>query len=149
MTRNRLHHDLIRAEKQGNELKEACQQALKMEDQVDHLSDQLKSHVPREKYQNITAELQEVQSTPLNRVTSVRAYFDPIKRRTLLTENIFLLASMCESYSGPAKSDPIKRLTRLNSDPIKWSRLYCNFFGTFTLIHLYYLNSCGSQYVYA
>ena len=31
---------------------------------------------------------------------------------------------MYESYSGPAKSDPIKRLTRLNSDPIKRSRLY-------------------------
>ena len=65
-----------------------------------------------------------IQSTPLNRVTSVRAYFDPIKRRILLTENIFVLASMCESYSGPAKSDPIKLLTRLNSDPIKRSRLY-------------------------
>ena len=66
----------------------------------------------------------QIQSTPLNRVTSVRGYFDPIKRRTLLTENIFVLASMCESYSGPAKSGPIKRLTRLNSDPIKRSRLY-------------------------
>ena len=65
-----------------------------------------------------------VQSTPLNRVTSIRAYFDPIKRRTLLTENIFVLASMCESYSVPVRSDPIKRLTRLNSDPIKRSRLY-------------------------
>ena len=31
---------------------------------------------------------------------------------------------MCESYSGPAKGDPIKRLTRLNSEPIKRSRLY-------------------------
>ena len=31
---------------------------------------------------------------------------------------------MCESYSGPAKSGPIKRLTQLNSDPIKRSRLY-------------------------
>ena len=31
---------------------------------------------------------------------------------------------MCESYSGPAKSGPIKRLTRLNSGPIKRSRLY-------------------------
>ena len=31
---------------------------------------------------------------------------------------------MCESYSGPAKSGPIKRLTRLNSDPIKRSRQY-------------------------
>ena len=29
-----------------------------------------------------------IQSTPLNRVTSVRGHFDPIKRRTLLTENI-------------------------------------------------------------
>ena len=67
-----------------------------------------------------------IQLTPLNRVTSVRGHFDPIKRRTLLTENIFVLASMCESYSGPAKSDPIKRLTRLNSDPIKRSRLYYN-----------------------
>ena len=36
----------------------------------------------------------------------------------------FVLASMCESYSGPAKSGPIKRLTRLNSGPIKRSRLY-------------------------
>ena len=44
-----------------------------------------------------------IQSTPLNRVTSVRAYFAPIKRRTLLTEKKFVLASMCESYSGPAK----------------------------------------------
>ena len=61
----------------------------------------------------------DILSTPLNRVTSVRAYFDPSKRRTQLTENIFVLASMCESYSGPVKSDPIKRLTRLNSDPIK------------------------------
>ena len=65
-----------------------------------------------------------IQSTPLNRVTSVRGYFDPIKRRTLLTENIFVLTSMCESYSGPAKSGPIKRLTHLNSGPIKRSRLY-------------------------
>ena len=52
----------------------------------------------------------------------------PIKRRTLLTENIYYiiyyLASMCENYSGPIKSGPIKRLTRLNSDPIKRSRLY-------------------------
>ena len=71
-----------------------------------------------------------IQSTPLNRITSVRGYFDPIKRRTLLTENIFVLASMCESYSGPAKSGPIKRLTRLNSDPIKWSRLYLILFRT-------------------
>ena len=31
---------------------------------------------------------------------------------------------MRESYSVPAKSGPIKRLTRLNSDPIKRSRLY-------------------------
>ena len=31
---------------------------------------------------------------------------------------------MCESYFGPAKSGPIKRLTRLNSGPIKRSRLY-------------------------
>ena len=30
-----------------------------------------------------------IQSTPLNRATSVRGHFDPIKRRTLLTENIF------------------------------------------------------------
>ena len=30
----------------------------------------------------------EVQSTPLNRATSVRGHFDPIKRRTLLPENI-------------------------------------------------------------
>ena len=29
-----------------------------------------------------------IQSTPLNRVTSVRGHFAPIKRRTLLTENI-------------------------------------------------------------
>ena len=65
-----------------------------------------------------------IQSTPLNRVTSVRGYFDPIKRRTLLTETIFVLTSMCESYSGPAKSGPIKRLTHLNSGPIKRSRLY-------------------------
>ena len=67
----------------------------------------------------------EIQSTPLNWVTSVRGYFDPIKQRTLLTENIFVVVSMCESYSGPAKSGAIKRLTRLNSDPIKRSRLYC------------------------
>ena len=36
---------------------------------------------------------------------------------------------MCESYSGPTKSGPIKRLTRLNSGPIKRSQLYiyiCN-----------------------
>ena len=31
---------------------------------------------------------------------------------------------MCKSYSGPAKSGPIKRLTRLNSGLIKRSRLY-------------------------
>ena len=31
---------------------------------------------------------------------------------------------MYGSYSGPAKSGLIKRLTRLNSDPIKQSRLY-------------------------
>ena len=30
----------------------------------------------------------QLQSTPLNRVTSVRGHFVPIKRRTLLTENI-------------------------------------------------------------
>ena len=36
---------------------------------------------------------------------------------------------MCESYSGPAKSGPIKRLTRLNSGPIKWSRLYTKYSG--------------------
>ena len=65
-----------------------------------------------------------IQSTPLNRATSVRGHFAPIKRRTLLTENILQLASMCESYSGPAKSGPIRRLTRLNSGPIKRSRLY-------------------------
>ena len=64
-----------------------------------------------------------IQTTPQNRVTSVRRYFAQIKQRTLLTENIFALASMYESYSGPAESDPIKRLTRLNSDPIKRSRL--------------------------
>ena len=29
-----------------------------------------------------------IQSTPLNRATSVRGHFDSIKRRTLLTENI-------------------------------------------------------------
>ena len=29
-----------------------------------------------------------IQSTPLNRVTSVRGHFAPITRRTLLTENI-------------------------------------------------------------
>ena len=29
-----------------------------------------------------------IQSTPLNRVTSVRGHFAPIKRRILLTENI-------------------------------------------------------------
>ena len=29
-----------------------------------------------------------IQSTPLNRVTSVRGHFGPIKRRALLTENI-------------------------------------------------------------
>ena len=34
-------------------------------------------------------EKKDIQSTPLNRVTSVRGHFDPIKRRTLLTENIF------------------------------------------------------------
>ena len=28
------------------------------------------------------------QSTPLNRVTSVRGHFDPIKRKILLTENL-------------------------------------------------------------
>ena len=62
--------------------------------------------------------------SPLSRVTSVRGHFGPIKRRALLTE----LASMCESYSDPAKSGPIKRLTRLNSDPIKQSRLYVNYY---------------------
>ena len=59
--------------------------------------------------------------TPLNRVTSVRGHLSKIKRRTLLTENIF--NSLCESYSGPTEGGPIKRLTRLNSDPIKRSRL--------------------------
>ena len=41
---------------------------------------------------------------------------DPINRK-------YVLAYMNESYSSPAKSGPIKRLTRLNSDPIKRSRL--------------------------
>ena len=45
--------------------------------------------------------------SPLNRVTSVRGHFPPINRK------YFVLASMCESYSGPTKSGPIK-----------WSRLY-------------------------
>ena len=49
-----------------------------------------------------------LQSTMLNMVTSVRGHFFPIKRRTLL--KYFVLASMCESYSGPAKSGPIKRV---------------------------------------
>ena len=31
---------------------------------------------------------------------------------------------MCENYSGPAKSGPIKRLTRLTNGLIKLSRLY-------------------------
>ena len=31
---------------------------------------------------------------------------------------------MCESYFGLAKSDPIKRLAQLSSEPIKRSRLY-------------------------
>ena len=30
----------------------------------------------------------DIQSTPLNRATSVRGHFAPIKRRTLLNENI-------------------------------------------------------------
>ena len=47
-----------------------------------------------------------------------------LKAENPINRNYFVLASMCESYSGPAKSDPIKRLTRLNSDPIKQSRLY-------------------------
>ena len=34
---------------------------------------------------------------------------------------------MCESYSGPAKSGLIKRLTHLNSGPIKRSRLYLTY----------------------
>ena len=40
----------------------------------------------------------QLRSTPLNRVTSVRGHFAPIKRR-----KYFILASMYESYSGLAK----------------------------------------------
>ena len=40
---------------------------------------QIISRYPLKKY---------IQSTPINKVTSVRGHFDPIKRRTLLTENI-------------------------------------------------------------
>ena len=36
-----------------------------------------------------------IQSTPLNRVTSGPGYFDPIKRRNLLTENMLFLGYNC------------------------------------------------------
>ena len=57
-----------------------------------------------------------IQSNPLNRVRSVRGHLTPIKWRTLLQENIFVLTYMCKSYSGSAKSVPIKLLAPLNSD---------------------------------
>ena len=60
LTKNKLHQNLMKSEKQGNELKLACQQALRMEDQVDQLTFQLKTHVPKERYENISVELQEV-----------------------------------------------------------------------------------------
>ena len=60
LTKNKLHQNLMRSEKQGNELRIACQQALKMEDQVDHLTFQLKTHIPQERYENVSVELQEV-----------------------------------------------------------------------------------------
>ena len=41
-----------------------------------------------------------------------------------MNRKYFVLSSMCESYFGPAKNGRIKRLIRLNSDPIKRSRLY-------------------------
>ena len=40
-----------------------------------------------------------LQSTPLNRVTSGPGYFDPIKRRNLLTENI-LSQTVIPSYKS-------------------------------------------------
>ena len=39
-------------------------------------------------YNTFTLPNFEIQSTPLNRVTSVRGHFAPIKQRTLLTENV-------------------------------------------------------------
>ena len=60
-----------------------------------------------------------IQSTPLNRVTSVRGHFGPIQAENPINRKYFVLASMCKSYSGPTKSGPIKRLTQLNSGPIK------------------------------
>ena len=60
LTKNKLHQNLLRSEKQGNELKIACQQALRMEDQVDQLTFQLKTHIPKERYENVSSELQEV-----------------------------------------------------------------------------------------
>ena len=41
----------------------------------------------------------ELQSTPLNRVTSGPGYFDPIKRRNLLTENMLFLGYNCIFYT--------------------------------------------------
>ena len=43
---------------------------------------------------------------------------------------------MCESYSGPAKSVPIKRLAQLNSDPIKRNRLYIYTYIHNTYVHI-------------
>ena len=39
-------------------------------------------------YSEQTNKIIHIQSTPLNRATSVRGHFGSIKRRTLLTENI-------------------------------------------------------------
>ena len=39
--------------------------------------------------------ISEIQSTPLNRVTSGPGYFDPVKRRNLLTENMLFLGYNC------------------------------------------------------
>ncbi|KAI6653522.1 coiled-coil domain-containing protein [Oopsacas minuta] len=59
LAKDRLHQKLLRSEEQGNELKIACQQALRMENQVDQLSLQLQTHVPKESYESMSSELQE------------------------------------------------------------------------------------------
>ena len=40
-----------------------------------------------------------IQSTPLNRATSGPGYFDPIKQRNLLTENMLFLEYNCIFYA--------------------------------------------------
>ena len=47
----------------------------------------------------IKTQLMYIQSTPLNRVTSGPGYFDPIKRRNLLTENMLFLGYNCIFYT--------------------------------------------------